>query len=148
MAHRVLLCDDEIHICRAAEFKISRAGYDVRCACDGEDAWQQILDWQPEMLITDCQMPRLDGFGLCERIRNHEATRHLPILMLTAKGLELSRVDTSARWGVIAVLAKPFSPRELLRHVERVLPPSSAVVPAAATESIIAPNQNLPTRLV
>ncbi len=88
MGKRILLCDDEIHILRAAEFKLKRAGYDVRVASDGEEGWELIQQEIPDLVVTDCQMPRLDGLALIARAREHEATRDLPFFMLTAKGLE------------------------------------------------------------
>ena len=121
MTHRVLLCDDEIPILRAAEFKIKRAGHDVRIASDGEEAWELIQEEMPDILVTDCQMPRLDGLGLVRRLREHEATRHLPVLMLTAKGFELSAAELAEKWNVLELIAKPFSPRNLLETVNRVL---------------------------
>ena len=130
MPKRVLLCDDEIHILRAAEFKLKRAGYDVQIAGDGQEAWELIEAQVPDMLITDCQMPRLDGFGLTRRVRSNPATRELPVLMLTAKGFELSSDELAEKWNVIGVLAKPFSPRELLQQVEAVLQEQ----PAGSTE--------------
>ncbi|HEX3997286.1 MAG TPA: response regulator [Pirellulales bacterium] len=121
MPHSILLCDDDIAILRAAEFKLSRAGYDVRCAHDGLEGWQELERRCPNLLITDFQMPRLDGFGLCRKVRGNPPTAHLPILMLTAKGFELLLAQAVADCGVIAVIAKPFSPRELLQTVQRVL---------------------------
>ena len=121
MTKSVLLCDDELHILRAAEFKLKRAGLEVRCGSDGEEAWQLIQENQPDILVTDCQMPRLDGLGLIRRIRENPETTHLPIVMLTAKGFELSRGDLEEELGIAAILAKPFSPRELLECVQEVL---------------------------
>ncbi len=121
MAKRILLCDDEIHIVRAAEFKLKRAGYDVETASNGEEAWEIIQRDPPDMLITDCQMPRLDGFGLTKRIRENPATRELPIFMLTAKGFELRPDELAEQWNVMGIIAKPFSPRELLRTIDQVL---------------------------
>jgi two-component system, OmpR family, alkaline phosphatase synthesis response regulator PhoP len=121
MPHRVLLCDDEIHILRAAEFKLSRAGFDVVCKGNGLEAWEEIQRKKPDILITDCQMPRLDGLGLCKRIRENPATRDLPVLMLTAKGYELSHAEMKETYGILAVIAKPFSPRELLERVNETL---------------------------
>lgn len=120
MSFRVLLCDDEIHILRAAEFKLKRAGYDVVCAHDGEQAWERIQDAPPDMLITDLQMPRLNGFGLVGRLRECEATKDIPVVMITAKGYELTR-DDSQRLHIRAVLAKPFSPRAVLELVKEHL---------------------------
>jgi len=136
MSKRVLLCDDEIHILRAAEFKIKRAGYDVQIAGDGEEAWAMIEAQKPDILVTDCQMPRLDGFGLVERLRENPATCDIPVLMLTAKGFELSQDELAEKWNVIKLIAKPFSPRELLKTVEQILGEPAAVSPATSAEAI------------
>src|SRR3954466_4257756 len=120
MAQQILLCDDEIHILRAAEFKLSRAGYNVRCAGNGLEAWEEIQRAKPDILITDCQMPRLDGLGLCKKIRENADTRDIPVLMLTAKGYELSHRELYEELGILAVIAKPFSPRELLQRVNGI----------------------------
>jgi DNA-binding response OmpR family regulator len=133
MPKRILLCDDEIHILRAAEFKLKRAGYDVVTAGDGEEGWEAVRRAKPDIVITDYQMPRLDGYGLVRRIRENAATADLPVLMLTAKGLEVNHDELAAAWGVRAVIAKPFSPRELLQSVNEVLGnPWETVEPAEA----------------
>ena len=121
MMKRILLCDDEIHILRAAEFKLKKAGYDVQIASDGQEAWEAIQQQKPDILITDCQMPRMDGLGLVHKVRENPATADLPIFMLTAKGFELSHDELAEKWNVMAVIAKPFSPRELLQKVNAVL---------------------------
>jgi two-component system alkaline phosphatase synthesis response regulator PhoP len=121
MTKSILLCDDEIHILRALEFKFKRDGYEVRVAADGEEAWEKILQSKPDVLVADCQMPRLDGLGLIRRIRQHEATRDLRVLLLTAKGYELSSESMLRQWNVIRVLSKPFSPRELVAIVDALL---------------------------
>jgi DNA-binding response OmpR family regulator len=121
MTYRVLLCDDEIPILRAAEFKIKRAGHEVRIASDGEEAWELIREQMPDILVTDCQMPRLDGLGLVRRLREHDESRRLSVLMLTAKGFELDAAELAERYNVIELIAKPFSPRYLLDTITRVL---------------------------
>lgn len=132
MTKHILLCDDEIHILRAAEFKFKRAGYDVRIAGDGQEAWEAIQREKPDILITDCQMPRMDGFSLVQKVRENPQTADLPIFMLTAKGFELSHDELAARWNVMAVIAKPFSPRELLQRVDGVLGERDVAKPQAA----------------
>jgi two-component system, OmpR family, alkaline phosphatase synthesis response regulator PhoP len=121
MPKTILLCDDEIHILRAAEFKLKKAGYDVCTASDGEEAWETIQRHKPDVLITDCQMPRMNGLDLARKVHENPETADLPIFMLTAKGFELSHDDLAAKWGIVAVIAKPFSPRELLQRVQGVL---------------------------
>jgi len=123
MSKRVLLCDDEVHIIRAAEFKLARAGFEVECVSDGQFGWEAIERKTPDMLITDCQMPRLSGLQLIERVRSNPATKDLPVMMLTAKGFELSPEEMARQWNVLEIIAKPFSPRDLLRRVEEILTP-------------------------
>ena len=118
MTAKILLCDDEIHILRAAEFKLARAGFEVRCVTDGQEALEAIEQERPDILITDFQMPRLNGLELIERVRGNPQTSDLTVIVLTAKGFEVSPQEMAERWGVAAVLGKPFSPRELLRLVE------------------------------
>jgi two-component system alkaline phosphatase synthesis response regulator PhoP len=121
MPKRILLCDDEPHILRAAEFKFRRAGYEVFCAFDGQEGWEQLLKHRPEIVVTDCQMPRLNGLQLAERIHTTPETTGLPVIMLSAKGFELSGAEIREKFGIRALLAKPFSPRELFERVEATL---------------------------
>lgn len=117
----VLLCDDELHILKAAEFKLSKAGFDVECAGDGQQGWEAIQQRPPDILVTDLQMPRMNGYQLAERVRNNPATSEMPIIMLTAKGYEMSKEDVAAKFGITRVMNKPFSPRELLQTVQETL---------------------------
>lgn len=136
MTKRLLLCDDEIHILRAAEFKLKRAGYDVQTAGDGQEGWEAIEHRKPDMLITDCQMPRLDGIGLVRRVRSEPQTEDLPVLMLTAKGFELSHEELTEELNIIKIVAKPFSPRELLQLVNEVLGGPETSEQPAGTASV------------
>jgi two-component system alkaline phosphatase synthesis response regulator PhoP len=136
MPKRLLLCDDEIHILRAAEFKLKRAGYDVQTADDGQEGWEAIEHRKPDMLITDCQMPRLDGIGLVRRVRSEPQTEDLPVLMLTAKGFELSHEELREELKIIKIVAKPFSPRELLQLVNKVLGGPETSEQPAGTSSV------------
>ena len=121
MTKKILLCDDELHILKAAEFKFSRAGYQVTCANNGEEGWASIERECPDVLVTDCQMPRLNGLELAKRVKDHPATNHLPVIMLSAKGFELSPEQLREQYGIIRLLCKPFSPRELFALVESLL---------------------------
>ena len=131
MTKSVLLCDDEMHILRAAEFKLKRSGFDVTCTGDGEEAWESIREKKPHILVADYQMPRLDGMGLVARIREHDEFADIPVIMLTAKGFELAQREDADRYNVLAILAKPFSPRELLHCVQQVIETGSLDRPPA-----------------
>jgi two-component system, OmpR family, alkaline phosphatase synthesis response regulator PhoP len=125
MSKYVLMCDDEPMIIRAAEIKLRNAGFEVHICCDGEAAWECIQQRRPDLLISDCQMPRLGGLELLKRLRENEATRDLPVYMLTGKGFELPIDELRERYGLLGVISKPFSPRELLKTVEATLAASS-----------------------
>ena len=117
----ILLCDDELHILKAAEFKLSRAGFEVQCAGNGQEGWDAIQRRKPDLLVTDLQMPYMNGFQLVQKIRENAATCDLPVIMLTGKGYEMSKDEVTAHFGIMRVMNKPFSPRELLQTVEEIL---------------------------
>jgi DNA-binding response OmpR family regulator len=131
MSARVLLCDDDIVILKAARFKLASAGLDVECASDGQSGWEVIQRWRPDLLITDCQMPRLNGLELIKRVRSCPEYANLTIFMLTGKDLELSHDELIHLWKVREVLGKPFSPRELLSKVIQALQATGALEPSA-----------------
>lgn len=132
MPVQVLIADDEMHILRAAEFKLKRSGFEVTCVEDGQEAWEAIQAERPDILITDFHMPRMDGLALCRTIRSHSETADLPIIMLTAKGYDLSGDDGTSELDVAAVLAKPFSPRGLVLCIQEILE-TGKYVPSVAT---------------
>ena len=117
MPARILVCDDESHISRAVSMRLARAGFDVETAADGEAGWTAILRQIPAVVVTDCQMPRLDGIELAQRIRARAETRHVPIILLTAKGYEIDTAQLAGKLHPFVVVPKPFSPRELLDTV-------------------------------
>ena len=74
MTKKILLCDDELHILRAAEFKFS-APATRSCASDGQEGWAQIERERPDIVVTDCQMPRLNGLELARRIKEQSGNQ-------------------------------------------------------------------------
>jgi CheY-like chemotaxis protein len=128
--HKILVCDDEPHILHAVSFKLSTGGFEIAQASNGREAIAWLESHTPDFIITDYQMPDMNGFELCEFIRSRPETADVPIIMLTAKALEMSEESVKQRFGLEALLMKPFSPRGLLDSVRKVL--SSRVVEAAA----------------
>jgi len=121
MTARILVCDDEVHIVRAVAFKLTKAGFDVITASDGEEGWKAVLEEKPNLVIVDCQMPYLTGLQLSKRIMEHEETKNIPVLMLTAKGYELSAKAAQSEFGVLKIIYKPFSPRALVDEARKAL---------------------------
>lgn len=118
MSKKVLVVDDEAHILHVVSMKLKNAGYEVLTAMDGEEALDIWPSENPDLLITDFQMPLMTGLELCARLRADGC--RTPIIMLTARGFDLE-ADEMAQAGISSVLAKPFSPRELLGKVDSLL---------------------------
>jgi CheY-like chemotaxis protein len=121
MGKRIMLCDDEIYILRAAEFKLQEAGYEVEITVDGEEAWEAILKHKPDLLISDYCMPKLNGFDLIRRIRDNPQTADIPVFLLTSKLYTIAGQVIPEDLNIIHVISKPFSPRELLKLANNVL---------------------------
>ena len=132
MAQQILVCDDEAHILHAVSFKLSTGGFEIAQASNGREAIAWLQSHTPDFIITDYQMPEVDGFALCEFVRSRTETADVPIIMLTAKALELSEESVKQKFGLVALLMKPFSPRGLLDSVKKVLN-SRVVEPAIAS---------------
>lgn len=128
MTHRIHICDDEPHILLAVSLKFSKSGFEVTTANDGEAAWKSIQSQPPHLIITDLQMPRLDGLGLIKRLRADPALHDLPVILLTAKGFELDEDELRDEYGVQHLICKPFSPRQLVSLTNSLLGTSAAVV--------------------
>lgn len=92
----------------------------VASAEDGIDAFEKIVTQVPDLVITDWMMPRMDGNALCEKLRNHPATSHIPIIMLTAKADQQSKLD-GLQTGADDYLTKPFDARELRIRVNNLI---------------------------
>ena len=117
MAKRVLIVDDEPRYLRLLDANLRTEGYEVVTAHDGQQAIE-VFSAQPiDLILLDIMMPRLDGFGACQRIREFSS---VPIIMLTAKGEEQDRVK-GLDMGADDYLVKPFSATELLARVRAVL---------------------------
>ncbi len=127
MSTRVLVADDEAHILHVVSMKLRNAGFDVLTAMDGEEALDLCVAERPDLLITDFQMPYMTGLELCIQLRTRDETRDIPAIMLTARGFDIEPEEMQTA-GISAVLAKPFSPREVLQTVNDLL----AGAPAAA----------------
>lgn len=119
-AQRILVVDDETHIVHVVSLKLRNAGFDVQTASDGEEAYQIALQQPPDLLITDFQMPYMDGLQLCAALKKNPSTAKVPALMLTARGHALPPEDLAAT-NIKNVLSKPFSPRHVLEEVQRML---------------------------
>jgi diguanylate cyclase (GGDEF)-like protein len=117
---RILVADDEPHIRRILQFLLEEEGFEVHMAEDGEEAWKAVASFQPDLVLLDVMMPRMDGFAVLEIIRAGFETARLPVILLTAKGEEQDKVKGLAG-GANDYIVKPFNHDELLLRVSNLL---------------------------
>jgi chemosensory pili system protein ChpA (sensor histidine kinase/response regulator) len=116
----VLVVDDSITVRRVTQRFLSRNGYTVVLAKDGLDALEQLQGALPDVVLTDIEMPRMDGFDLTRNIRADERTRHLPVIMITSRIADKHR-NYAQELGVNHYLGKPYSEDELLGLIRRYM---------------------------
>lgn len=125
MSKKILIADDEAHIRHIVSMKLSNAGFEVVTAADGEEALEVALAEDPDLIITDFQMPYMTGLEFSIRLREKAQDKEIPVLMLTARGFDIEPHEMMGA-GIVDVLSKPFSPREILAKVQEILTESAA----------------------
>ena len=115
---KVMVIDDSKTIRRTAETLLKKEGFEVILATDGFEALSMIADHQPDLILLDIMMPRLDGYQTCALIKHHRVFRHTPVVMLSSKDGLFDR----ARGRVVGsdnYITKPFTREELLSVIEQ-----------------------------
>ena len=121
MAERkVLVVDDEIHIVYVVAIKLRNNGYEVITAGNGAEAFELVRKEKPDIIVTDFQMPVMTGLELVKKLRQCEATKDIPVIMLTARDFAIEE-EQKQDLQISELLSKPFSPKELLRSIEDIL---------------------------
>jgi len=122
MAQTILVVDDSPTVLKFVSFSLKNKGFQVVTACDGMDAIEKIssLGGGPDLIITDLNMPNLDGYGLIDTLRQNEQHQETPIIILSSEDGEDDR-DRGMEVGANSYLVKPFKPSLLLTEVSRYL---------------------------
>ena len=114
MNKKVLVVEDEKAIADILEFNLKKEGYEVVCAYDGEEGLSAALGQNPDLILLDVMLPKLDGFEVCKGVRK---SSNVPIIMLTAREEEVDKV-LGLELGADDYITKPFSMRELMARVK------------------------------
>jgi len=128
MARKVLIADDEPNIVTSIEYLMTRSGYEVAVARNGEEALALVESFRPDLVLLDVMMPRRSGYDVCQQMRERPEWRHIKVVMLSAKGRE-AEVSKGLSLGADAYLTKPFSNRDLIAKVAGLLDGSERDVP-------------------
>jgi DNA-binding response OmpR family regulator len=117
MSEVVLIADDDVDIVRFVALNLRLEGFEVVVANDGQDALDKARDVQPNLILLDTMMPRMDGYEVCSRLRDEQAGSPIPVIMLTAKSLEADRAMAFTA-GADDWVTKPFDPADLVSKVK------------------------------
>lgn len=117
---KVLIIDDEEHIVELIRYNLENAGYDTVEAYNGVDGVKAAKNEKPTLILLDVMLPMMDGLEVCRKLRKDDTTKHIPIIMLTAKSEEIDKI-LGLELGADDYITKPFSVRELLARIKAVL---------------------------
>ena len=129
MAKKVLVVDDEKLIVKGIRFSLEQDGMEVDCAYDGEEALKMATENHYDMILLDIMLPKLDGFEVCQRIREFS---DMPIVMLTAKGDDMDKI-LGLEYGADDYITKPFNILEVKARIKAIMRRTSAGKPKKET---------------
>ena len=120
MPIRILIADDEPNQLELLSYNLEAAGFEVLRASDGRQAMEMVEENHPDLAIIDWMMPQMSGIDVCRTLRARTETKHLPIIILSARGEEGDRT-LGLDIGADDYISKPFSPREMISRVRALL---------------------------
>ena len=120
MSKRIMTVDDSASIRQMVSFTLKEAGYEAVEAVDGKDALAKLNGTPINMIITDLNMPNLDGIGLIKGVRANPSYKFIPIVMLTTESQESKKME-GKQAGATGWIVKPFKPEQLLAVIKKVI---------------------------
>jgi two-component system chemotaxis response regulator CheY len=121
MAKKVLIVDDSASMRQLIAFTLERAGFEVAQGVNGKDGLVQLAKHKPQLIISDLNMPEMDGLEFIRQLRTLASSRLTPVLMLTTEN-DSNKKQQGKSAGATGWLVKPFQPEQLLQVIARVLP--------------------------
>lgn len=118
--HSVLMIDDDANARKLAKLLLEREGYEVVTASNGEEGLILAKVMQPDVILLDVMMPKMNGYQTLKRLREDQDIEQIPVIMVSAKGTEQD-IATSFRLGAIFHIEKPYETKDLLQKIEVAL---------------------------
>ena len=119
---KILVVDDEPDIVRVVVKIMEARGHTVATASDGPKALEKANEVLPDVVILDVNLPKMDGFEVCRTLKTDRATKHIPVVMMTAAYVSVEDADKGTELGADEYVIKPFLREVLIHNVERLLP--------------------------
>jgi CheY-like chemotaxis protein len=123
MMKQILVVDDDQLMHRLFQHHLERAGYQMVSALSGREALDIVARQPPALIVMDIMMPDIDGLVALRELKKSEATKSIPVIVITANGHQLARKESETS-GAAIFLTKPFSPMQLLNEIRRLVPPT------------------------
>ena len=117
---RILYIEDNEEMIDLVKVILETKGYQVAGALGGAEGWRAIQELLPDLVLLDLMMPDVDGWEVYQNIRDHDATKHIPVVVITAKAQQIDRVLAENVAGVQGYLPKPFKNIELVEIVQKI----------------------------
>ena len=117
---KILICDDEANIRNIMDFSLEAEGFLAVSAEDGDSALQAAMTEDPDLIILDVMMPGADGLTVCRELKQNPRTKHIPVLMLSARAAKSDR-EAGLAAGAEEYVTKPFSPQRIVEKVNEML---------------------------
>jgi DNA-binding response OmpR family regulator len=118
--NKILVVEDSKNIVTVLKICLSNAGYEVKVVSDGVDAVDTAFEWEPDLILLDIKIPKMDGFLVCETLKKDESTAQIPILMMSAKAEE-EDIKKAYNLGADDYIIKPVEPSKLLEKIASYL---------------------------
>lgn len=122
---RILVVDDEPDIVRVVVKIMEARGHTVTTAKDGAEAIERVKADPPDVVILDLNLPKVDGYEVCKAIKTDPATRHVPVVMMTAAYVSVEDARNGSAAGADEYVVKPFLREVLVHNVERLIKPAA-----------------------
>jgi CheY-like chemotaxis protein len=120
MPSKILIVDDEPHMLRVTELSLKKGGFEILMARNGREAIETVQREKPVLVVMDVSMPEMDGLTALKHLKQMEDLKHIPVIMLTARGHTMTRQQAEES-GAVMFLTKPFSPSQLLVESKRII---------------------------
>ncbi|MDG5468736.1 response regulator [Deltaproteobacteria bacterium IMCC39524] len=117
---KILVVEDEESLLKLQSILLTLRGYNVEGVMDGQAALEAVVTTNPDLILLDIMLPKIDGLEVCRQVKNNEATRHIPVVMLTAKKSMEDRV-MGKEAGADMYITKPYKSSMVIETIQRIL---------------------------
>lgn len=135
MGHKLLLADDSITIQKVVELVLAEEGFDIKATNNGEDALTAVASFKPDIILADIDMPRMNGYQLCEKIKTNPETKDIPVILL-AGAFEPLDEELAKNVGAEDHIIKPFESQELISKINAAITTEELMMEAQPAEEV------------